>query len=142
DDNTSPTPTFISTTTGDSIAYLFSLILSDCELSSEPDTVIIAVNPQLDIEQHNFPRDFELLTVFPNPFNPTTTIQFHLDKASEVSIDIFNINGKLVEILFSGFKHIGSHKAQWNASNQPSGVYFVKIQSGSKSQSQKIILLK
>ncbi len=141
-DNTSPTPTFITTTTGDTIAYLFSLIVSDGELSSEPDTVIIAVNPQLDIEQHTTPSEFELLTVFPNPFNPTTTIQFHLDKAGDVSLGIFNIHGKSVETLIERKLEVGKHSIQWSASTQPSGVYFVKIQSGSKSQSQKIILLK
>jgi hypothetical protein len=85
---------------------------------------------------------FELNPSYPNPFNPNTTINFQVKQYSDISINIYDINGKIVENLFNGFKSAGEYKIDWNAANIPSGVYFVNMNTNSFTSTQKIMLLK
>jgi len=142
DNETSPTPSFIATPVEDTITYLFSLTVSDGELSSQPDTAIITVNPLLGIEQNNFPSEYQLLSVFPNPFNPITTIQYSVEILCNASLQAFNINGQLVETLFDRRISPGTHQVLWDASHEPSGVYFIKFVTLNQTNINKIILLK
>ena len=86
--------------------------------------------------------DFNLNPSYPNPFNPNTTISFDVNQYSDIAINIYNINGEVVENLFSGFKSAGSYSIDWKANNLPSGVYFVNVNTESLSATQKITLLK
>ena len=86
--------------------------------------------------------DFNLNPSYPNPFNPNTTISFDVNQYSDITINIYNINGEVVENLFSGFKSAGSYSIDWKANNLPSGVYFVNVNTESLSATQKITLLK
>jgi hypothetical protein len=79
---------------------------------------------------------------FPNPFNPTTTISYQLAEKGNVSIEIYNTKGQLVETLVDGEKTSGQHKAVWNAETQSSGIYFYKITSNQFSETKKMVLLK
>ena len=79
---------------------------------------------------------------FPNPFNPTTTISYQLAEKGNVSIEIYNTKGQLVETLVDGEKTSGQHKAVWNAEIQSSGIYFYKITTDDFTDSKKMILLK
>jgi len=67
---------------------------------------------------------------FPNPFNPTTTINFSIAEASNVSIEIFNSAGQKVGTLVDKFINAGTHSVVWDASNYSAGVYFYTIKSG------------
>ena len=116
--------------------------MSDGELSSQPDTAIITVNPLLGIEQNNFPSEYQLLSVFPNPFNPITTIQYSVEILCNASLQAFNINGQLVETLFDRRISPGTHQVLWDASHEPSGVYFIKFVTLNQTNINKIILLK
>lgn len=88
------------------------------------------------------PNEFVLYPAYPNPFNPTTTIQFSVETQHAVSLHIFDITGRLVKTVVNGKLVSGEHIVKWNASNQPSGMYFVKLSMGSQQQTQKVILLK
>lgn len=92
--------------------------------------------------EDNVVRDFELLPVYPNPFNPQTSIQFNLDKAAEIELAIFNTLGQQVSTLYSGQKSSGRHEFQWEASGNPSGLYFVVLSADGQKQVQKAVLLK
>ena len=96
----------------------------------------------LKTNQTTFPLEFRLLNIFPNPFNPTTTIKYSVETRQIMSLRIYDITGQLRETLIDGFIESGSHTIQWNASNQPNGIYFVRLQVQGHSQNQKIILLK
>ncbi len=89
--------------------------------------------------------EFGLSQNYPNPFNPSTTIEFAIPNSSKVDIEIFNILGQKVATLFSGYKSVGYHQVEWNASNFGSGVYFYKINAtserGDKFQSVKKLML-
>jgi hypothetical protein len=88
------------------------------------------------------PEKYRLKQNYPNPFNPTTTIEYSLPKDSEVSILIYNLNGKLIERIVNEIKNAGNHKAIWQADNIPTGVYFYTIEAGNFKDVKKCILIK
>jgi len=88
------------------------------------------------------PGRISLDSAYPNPFNPTTTISFGLPVDSEVSIQIYNLQGRVVETLASQFMQAGYHSVVWNADNYSSGVYFVKMATGDYVSTQKLLLVK
>lgn len=90
------------------------------------------------------PGSFKLYTSYPNPFNPITTIRFNLvgTYMQSLRLEIFNITGRLVETLIDDKLKPGIHEIRWNASNYPSGIYFVQLVSDQGIQTQKLILLK
>jgi hypothetical protein len=79
---------------------------------------------------------------YPNPFNPSTTISFSLDKYSRVTLDIFNPLGERVVRLINESLSPGYHKTIWNASGFPSGIYICSLTTGDKVFYRKLILLK
>ena len=85
---------------------------------------------------------FELMPAFPNPFNPNTTIQYNVKNSESISLQVIDISGRVVETLLDDIIEPGNHEITWNARNQSSGIYFVKLTSGERSQTQKLILLK
>jgi len=93
-------------------------------------------------EIESAPGKISLDSAYPNPFNPTTTISFGLPVDSEVSIQIYNLQGRVVETLASQFMQAGYHSVTWNANNYSSGVYFVKMATGDYVSTQKLLLVK
>ena len=102
-----------------------------------------SINMNLDIYQ---PSDFQLFAPFPNPFNPLAKIEYNLPYTGDISLVIYDIMGRQVEILYNGKQHLGNYTISWDASNYSSGVYFIKMNVGdsqsSISQSRKVVLLK
>ena len=93
-------------------------------------------------EIESAPEKINLDSAYPNPFNPTTTISFGLPVDSEVSIQIYNLQGRVVETLASQFMQAGYHSVTWNADSYSSGVYFVKMATGDYVSTQKLLLVK
>ncbi|HMB98212.1 MAG TPA: T9SS type A sorting domain-containing protein [Balneolaceae bacterium] len=80
------------------------------------------------------PGQFELKQNFPNPFNPSTTIQFALSEPSQVTIQVFDINGRRVTTLLNDESHnSGQHAVSFDASSLASGVYFYRINATANS---------
>lgn len=79
---------------------------------------------------------------YPNPFNPTTNIDFDVISAGEVEISIFNLRGELVETLASEFLPTGHYSKSWNASEMESGIYFCIIRTKENTIKQKLLLTK
>lgn len=88
------------------------------------------------------PDRFALLQNYPNPFNPTTSIEYQLQKSGHVSIRVFDEIGKQVQALVDEFQPSGYYRAEWNASNLSSGVYYYRIESPYFSQTRKMVLSK
>jgi hypothetical protein len=105
------------------------------------DPVFVVVT-SVDLKKYGIPKKFTLSQNYPNPFNPKTNINFTLPNSDIVQIVVYNLNGKVVATLFNGKKDAGYHSLQWNASNIPSGVYFIKMQAGMFMQIKKCLLLK
>jgi len=128
----------------DTTNLIFSLVVSDGDLNSNPDSVQIAVTNSLIIESNTLPNKFALFTPFPNPFNPTSTIRFNIpfETQENTFLQIIDLKGNLVEILVNGDYLTGKNEVQWNATRHPSGIYFAVLQFGKKSTSRKLIYLK
>ena len=82
------------------------------------------------------------LAVFPNPFNPKTTVLFNLEKAGPVSVAIYDLEGRLVHRLADRNFEAGEHRLDWEAQGVSSGVYFVNLQSPEVEMRTKIVLMK
>jgi flagellar hook assembly protein FlgD len=83
----------------------------------------------------------------PNPFNPTTAIRFTLSEKQDVTVSVYDVNGRLVRTLVSGTRETGSHTITWDGRNNAgatvsSGVYFYRLDAGKFSDTKKMVLLK
>lgn len=87
------------------------------------------------------PQQFTL-SVYPNPFNPTTTITFDLPKAMNAQLRIFDITGRTVTTLADEHFTTGTHQVTFDGSTYSSGVYFARLQTDNHQQTEKLILLK
>ncbi len=84
---------------------------------------------------------------YPNPFNPTTTIEYSVPETGNVSIDIYNILGQRVDTLINSEHSKGTHTIQWdgvddNQNALSSGIYFYKVSQNGKSVTKKIVMMK
>ncbi len=94
------------------------------------------------IEKSGIPHNFVLEQNHPNPFNPTTTINYLIPKTSFVSIKAYDVFGKEVVTLVNEIKTPGEHKISFNARCLSSGIYFYRMQAGGFVETKKLILLK
>ncbi len=88
------------------------------------------------------PNNSGINDCYPNPFNPSITINFELSDRSFTDISVYNLLGEKVDNLLSKYNLAGNHSIQWNASLFPTGVYFIKLVTPSFSEARKIIYLK
>jgi len=92
-----------------------------------------------DLNSVNF---YRLSNNYPNPFNPSTSIQYAISNRQFVSLKVYDILGTEIETLVNEEKSAGKYELNWNAANLPSGVYFYRLQAGDFVQTRKMILLK
>lgn len=88
------------------------------------------------------PGRFFLHQNFPNPFNPSTKIDFEISAASFVRIVVFDINGKEIKTLVNEFRVPGFYSEGFDAGGLPGGIYFCKFEAGGFSSVMKMILVK
>jgi len=87
-------------------------------------------------------RIFTLSDAYPNPFNPTTTLTLTTPDAGNVTVQVYNLHGQIISTLLSGHKPANTYSLVWDASNVPSGMYFVKAEIGGFTETQKMMLIK
>lgn len=93
------------------------------------------------------PNKFSMQQNFPNPFNPSTTIQYTLAEAGQATLLIYDIRGNLVKTLVAESESAGSHTRLWNGMNdsgQPvsTGLYLAQLHSGASTQTIKMLMIK
>ncbi|HRE41974.1 MAG TPA: T9SS type A sorting domain-containing protein [Ignavibacteria bacterium] len=88
------------------------------------------------------PQNYELFQNYPNPFNPETKIKFDISKTGSVSLEIYDITGKLIERLANKNLSPGSYEYIFNGSALSSGIYYYKLSANNFSQTKKMLLLK
>jgi hypothetical protein len=92
---------------------------------------------------NNTPEGFSLNQNYPNPFNPTSTISFSLPVNDDVTLEVFDASGKLVEKLISDkFMKAGKHEIRFDGSRLSSGTYFYRISTPKFTDVKKMILMK
>ena len=85
---------------------------------------------------------FGLSSVYPNPFNPSTSITFNIPSNEMVSLNVLDINGKVVDSIYSGRLSAGRHSFAWNADHFSSGLYYFQLRMKSEVSIQKAVLMK
>jgi subtilisin family serine protease len=88
------------------------------------------------------PEKFYLSQNYPNPFNPTTKISFGVSVSSDVTMNVYDLSGKEVANLVNEKVQAGEYEITFDASNLPSGTYFVRLNAGEYTESKKITLIK
>ncbi|NOY61301.1 MAG: CocE/NonD family hydrolase [Calditrichaeota bacterium] len=93
------------------------------------------------------PKMFTLFRNFPNPFNSSTNIHYKLDHPGYVSVRIFNMQGRLVDVLTNEFQNEGNYVVKWDGRTvenreAASGVYLYRLKIGRQSKSMKMLLLR
>lgn len=97
---------------------------------------------QIETKKIQIINDYRLNNSYPNPFNPTTNIQYSIPENQKVQLTIYNSLGELVETIVDENQNAGLYNITWDASNQPSGVYFYRLHAGSFFETKKCILMK
>ena len=103
---------------------------------------------ELELTDSILPDVFELSQNYPNPFNPYTQIQFALGKDELVSLNIYDIQGRLVHsLIHNSYYEAGNHQITWNGKNNtgaqvPSGMYFYKLVSDHQTVIKKMVMMK
>ena len=93
-------------------------------------------------ETYSVPESFELQQNYPNPFNPSTTITFNLSHPGQVSLKVYDLNGRLVDTLVDGQQASGPHSVTFNAGNLPSGTYVYRLTTPGGTQTKKMTFVK
>jgi hypothetical protein len=99
--------------------------------------LIVSVNNKNEI-----PTEYKLEQNYPNPFNPTTTINYSIPKKGIVQLNVYDALGREVATLINKEQSVGNYKIDFNAASLTSGIYFYRLQSGSFTQTKKLILLR
>ena len=111
---------------GDGSIYKYAAVPNDV---SPPDGAVI-------------PASAELLTNYPNPFNPSTTISFQLNVAGRVQLEVFDILGQRIATLIDAPLAAGTHQAEFSASRFPSGIYFYQLRTAGEQFTRRMMLVK
>lgn len=120
--------------TVDAGSYTYRLMQKDFD-----GTFAYSQEVEVDID---LPLDYSLDQNYPNPFNPTTTIRYAIPEDNFVSIKLYDVLGNEVITLVNEQKQAGRYEMLFNASNIASGVYYYQINSGSFTQTRKLMLMK
>jgi hypothetical protein len=126
--------------------YLFEVIVRDCALNQTSAWMPIVIDNIVPVIHHPSPSlnntDLVQLTVSPNPANPATVASLELRVASDVTVGIYDITGRLVESMFSGYFNPGDHKIVWNTSRIGSGIYFIRLESVMGVQTKRVMVIR
>jgi len=106
------------------------------------DTVYIYVHSSSDSDETASVPEEKMLTNYPNPFNPVTTVEFTLPADNDVELAVYNIKGQLIQQLAHQRYTKGAHRVIWDASGQSSGIYFVALKYAGLTKIHKMVLMK
>lgn len=99
-------------------------------------------NPESAITTVSEPTNFCLHQNYPNPFNPMTKINYEIHETAHIKLNIYNISGRLIDILVDQYHTVGNYSIEWNASKYSSGIYICRLETNNLSISKKMLLIK
>ncbi|HRI45548.1 MAG TPA: T9SS type A sorting domain-containing protein, partial [Ignavibacteriaceae bacterium] len=108
-----------------------------------PDLGAFETGPALGIiEDVAESKSFKLFTNYPNPFNPSTTISFVIEKREHVKLSIYDVTGRLIDELVNDILVPNNYSVLFNGKDLSSGIYFAKLSTSSKYKVIKLLLMK
>lgn len=114
--------------------------------NSCPDTVVrIPVNAYvLDAPDRSQPAPdaFTIRNIYPNPFNNATRITYTLPQAQEISLAVYDLQGRAAQLVAQGWQTAGEHSISLSGDNLAAGIYFLSLTGREQHTTQKIVLLK
>ena len=117
--------------------------VSSSKISSfELNSMIYVDDLKYNISDNTMPNAYNIVSTYPNPFNPQTTIEFSIPDDSEISLDIYALNGEKIVSLINGFYQPGYYSVNWDASKYSSGIYFATMTTQGFTYKQKLLLVK
>ncbi len=142
----SNTTTFIDVDVSLDETYFYQISAQDIHGNEGGFSEEISVTT-VSIINEILPDDFVLDQNFPNPFNPTTTISFGLPETSDLSLNIYDVQGNLIKTLFSGAKSAGWYQYNWDGTNDAgqvvaTGLYLSRLNAGHDTEVIKMLFLK
>jgi len=96
----------------------------------------------LSHEKGILPFDFQIKSIYPNPFNPVTTIGYTMPTLTKVKLEVYNVKGNIIDIIEDSYISPGYHQVNWDASDHASGIYFVCMVADGYIQRKKLMLIK
>jgi hypothetical protein len=84
----------------------------------------------------------DLVIASPNPFNASTDIRYQMTDGRHVSLKVYDLAGRLVSVLTDGYREAGSHEVIFSGANLTSGIYIIRMEGGSISETRKVLLVK
>jgi hypothetical protein len=123
--------------------HSWKLHRGNLERSGLYDITLTAIDPKNDI----IPDKFYVSPNYPNPFNPSTQIDIYTVQKSDLTVNIFDATGRLVNTLIDENLEAGSYSIKWQGKDRkghsmPTGVYFIQVESGVEISTQKMVLIK
>ena len=123
------------------------IIENGSDLSKNDIDIVLASTEGNDVSEiwteSSVVNAFAVSKMFPNPFNPSTEINYTVNQNGSMRIAVYNILGQQVAELYNGYRDAGTYNLQWNAENMASGVYYVNIaHSNGQTENMKAVLLK
>ena len=97
---------------------------------------------EIENEITMIPDKIFFLQNYPNPFNPRTYFKVSLHNATKVELKVFDLKGRMIEVIYNGTLNSGSHHFQWYPMNHPTGLYFIHLSSNKSNQTRKAIYVK
>jgi hypothetical protein len=94
------------------------------------------------IQEAELPLSFRVEGPHPNPFNPLASLRYQLPANSFVSLRVYDTSGRLISTLVADWRAAGMHRATFDGSNLPSGIYLYRLSAGEFTASGKMLLLK
>ena len=113
------------------IGMSYEAVLGDC----------IEITSELDGENY-LPTQTDINSIYPNPFNPSTTINYSVYSPGFIKINIMDIKGRKIQNPITKYHQRGTYEIVWNASNYPSGIYLIQLISEENKITKKVILTK
>ncbi len=112
------------------------------EYGTTDEVLTIDVFPYTDVDDQNLPLTHGLVDAYPNPFNPVSNVSISLQHSDRVHAVVFDALGREVVTLTNGYLPAGVSQLQWNAVNNASGTYFLRVSIGNETQMKALILMK
>lgn len=127
-------------------AYIFALGHDMNELQTQIDLGRTVYFNYSSVQEVNLPADYDLMTVFPNPFNSSALITLALDNTARGSVKVFDVLGREVVTLHSGYLYRGMHEFRWkgitdSGTGVAAGIYFVQAKFSDFEETKKLIYL-